>query len=32
MYHVDVGLDSLRKDDEVATGTILEGEMSGTKF
>lgn len=32
MYHVDVSLDSLERDDEVAIGTILEEGMYGTTF
>lgn len=32
MYHVDAGVDSLERDDEVAIGTILEEGMYGTTF
>lgn len=32
MYHIDAGLDSLGRDNEVTTGEILEGGLSGTGF
>lgn len=32
MYHIDAGLDSLERDDEVAIGTVLEEGMYGTTF